>query len=112
MTSKNVFSVSALIATILLIVITVALIAILLTWGKDFTNTKLSDNTGQFKKVDKSIFLIKPMQLINGTLILKNISPSKEDINIIGYKIISSGVHPLLNNIIKPSVEYCTLMCR
>jgi flagellin-like protein len=35
---KNKKSVSALIATILLIVVAVALIAIILTWGKSFTN--------------------------------------------------------------------------
>jgi len=93
-------SVSALIATILLIVVAVALVAILLTWGKSFTNTSLSETTNQFKKADESIFFIKPMQFVNGTLVLKNISPSEEDINIIGYKIISGLSHSLLNNMI------------
>jgi len=39
---KNKKSVSALIATILLIVVAVALIAIILTWGKDFTNKSVA----------------------------------------------------------------------
>jgi len=38
-------SVSALIATILLIVVAVALVVILITWGKGFTNTSLSETT-------------------------------------------------------------------
>ena len=38
-------SVSALIATILLIVVAVALIAIILTWGKSFTTDSLADTT-------------------------------------------------------------------
>jgi archaellum component FlaG (FlaF/FlaG flagellin family) len=40
---KNKKGVSALIATILLIVVAVALIAIILTWGKSFTTGSLSD---------------------------------------------------------------------
>ncbi len=42
MFNKNQKSVSALIATILLVVIAVALIAVILTWGKSFTNTNLT----------------------------------------------------------------------
>ena len=38
--------VSALIATILIIVVAVALIAIILTWGKSFTTGNLSDTSG------------------------------------------------------------------
>ncbi len=43
MKNNNRKSVSALIATILLIVVAVALIAIILTWGKSFTTDSLAD---------------------------------------------------------------------
>jgi flagellin-like protein len=42
--------VSALIATILLIVVAVALIAIILTWGKSFTTDSLADTTDVIDK--------------------------------------------------------------
>jgi len=81
-------SVSALIATILLIVVAVALIAIILTWGKSFTTKSISE-VSTFKDASDT-YLIKPVKLVNGSLIFKNISTVNDDINIIGYKIIAS----------------------
>ena len=84
---RNKKSVSALIATILLIVVAVALIAIILTWGKDFTNKSVAQ-VDTFKDAS-GVYFIQPVKLANGTLIFKNISTDQRDINIIGYKIIA-----------------------
>jgi len=88
MVLQNKSSVSALIATILLIVVAVALVAILLTWGKSFTTNSVSE-VDTFKDASSTYF-IKPVQLVNGSLIFKNISTVKEDITITGYKIIAN----------------------
>jgi len=84
----NTKSVSALIATILLIVVAVALVAIILTWGKSFTTNSVSE-VDTFKDASSTYF-IKPVQLVNGSLIFKNISTVKDDITITGYKIIAT----------------------
>jgi len=88
MVLQNKSSVSALIATILLIVVAVALIVILLTWGKSFTTNSISE-VDTFKDASSTYF-IKPVQLVNGSLIFKNISTTQDDITITGYKIIAS----------------------
>jgi len=87
MFNKSSKSVSALIATILLIVVAVALIAIILTWGKNYTTNSIS-KVDTFKDAS-DVYFIKPVKLVNGSLIFKNISTTIEDINIIGYKIIA-----------------------
>jgi len=82
------FSISALMATVLLIVIAITLITILLLWGKGFTNKSISQ-VDTFNKNTDNVYFIKPVEFVNGSLIFKNISPDNKDINIIGYKIIT-----------------------
>ncbi|MCK9293217.1 hypothetical protein M0P25_04030, partial [archaeon] len=60
--NKNIFkkkSISPLIATILLVVVAVALIAVVLTWGKTFTKESLDKTTdfADLKPSDAAFFL-------------------------------------------------------
>jgi len=84
---NNKKSISALIATILLIVVAVALIVILLTWSKSFTTRSISQ-VDDFKDAG-GVYFFQSVRLVNGTLIFKNISTVDSDVNIIGYKIIA-----------------------
>ena len=88
-----------LIATILLIVVSVILVTIVLTWGKEFSTSSLNKTTVVFTEADSSIYMLSAGKLQNGKLIFKNISPTNKDINIIGYKINSPFQHELLNKI-------------
>jgi len=94
---KSKKGVSALIATILLVVVAVALVSILLTWGKSFTSESIS-KVDTFKD-GGGIYFIQPVQFTNGTLIFKNISTNNKSLTITGYKIISSYNHQLLNSV-------------
>ncbi len=87
-------SVSPLIATILLIVVSVILITVVLTWGKGFTESTIK-NTDLFTSFNEDLDL-KGFIVVNSltqsesnnTLILKN--TSKFDLNVIGYSLLSS----------------------
>ncbi|NCP72303.1 hypothetical protein GW835_02840 [archaeon] len=93
-------AISPLIATILLVVVAVAIIGIVLSWGKGFTNTTLSsaDNVNT-----KNSFtgLIWSFETFGNNVLVEN--KSKQDLNITGYTINSldhngfwiNSYHPL-----------------
>ncbi len=85
--------VSPLIATILLIVVSVILITVILTWGKGFTESTI-DNTDLFtaftEDVDLKNFILVDSFIqtpTNNNLVLKN--SSDKNINIVGYSLHS-----------------------
>ncbi|GEM_PF-7077497 len=91
-------SISALIATILLIVVAVALIAIVFGWGKSFTTKSLNepdlivyDKSDLMGQIDVSKVLPSGQVnvLENNRVILRN-KNTFTDANIVGYKIISN----------------------
>ncbi len=89
---KNQKGISPLIATILLIVVAVAIIGIIVSWGKGFTTFSLDQTTTIHKEADKTI-LLSFDSFNNGSLVFKNISTYDKDIEIIGYKIFSESNH-------------------
>ena len=91
---KNKKSVSALIATILLIVVAVALIAIILTWGKSFTNTNLStaNNLLNAPPSDAQYYL-SIANGINGRFLVTYNPPSSyqnQNISITRFRLLES----------------------
>ena len=87
-------SLSPLIATILLIVVSVILITVLLTWGSDFAKEKLS--IAQTSTIQSTDFtgLITNRSLSSQNILVSN-NHSSKDLTITGYKIISSIDHYL-----------------
>ena len=92
-------SLSPLIATILLIVVSVILVIIVLTWGKNVSLTSLNTTDTIFTEADSYLYMFSFQKLQNNNLIFKNISSSNKDIIIVGYKINSFYDHKLLNKI-------------
>jgi hypothetical protein len=90
-------AISPLIATILLIVVAVAIIAIVVLWGKGFTREGLdtSDKISVYSESDVSFYIFHNFSMNGRTVIeykpLAN-SPFK-DLNIIGYGIIGLTNH-------------------
>ncbi|MDD3244733.1 MAG: LamG domain-containing protein [Candidatus ainarchaeum sp.] len=84
-------SLSPLIATILLIVVSVILITVVLTWGSSFTKEKLSTTQVIQNKDFTGLITSRPISSQN-ILISNN---SSKDLNVTGYKIISSIDHYL-----------------
>jgi len=106
---KNKNAISGLIAVILLVVVCVALIVIILSWGKGFTNDSLDgDIVDTYKRSTELSGIIKSKQVIGNNVFIENISPNK-NIEIIGYKINTSSItHDLLNTYV-PLDENITL---
>jgi len=86
-------SLSPLIATILLIVVSVILITVVLTWGSDFAKDKLSTTQTSIKNTDFT-GLITNRSISSQNILISN-NHSSKDLNVIGYKIISSLNHDL-----------------
>jgi hypothetical protein len=86
-------SVSPLIATILLILVSVILITVVLTWGSDFAKDKLSRTQTSINDIDLT-GLITSRSISSQNILISN-NHSSRDLNIIGYKIISSLDHYL-----------------
>jgi len=88
-------SVSALIATILLIVVAVALIAIILTWGKSFTNTNLTNTNDLLNApASDSQYYLTIEDGLNGRYLVKYnppISFYKRSITITRYRQLSNN---------------------
>jgi hypothetical protein len=82
-------SISPLIATILLIVVSVILISVVLTWGSDFVKDNLSN--AKTSKINNKDFigLITSRSVSSQNILIFN-NHSSKDLNIVGYKIISS----------------------
>jgi hypothetical protein len=85
-------SVSPLIATILIIVISVILITVVLSWGKNFTENKLSSSTISTEKDLEYVTLPKSYILSShfpnyNSILLQN--TSDKNITVVSYKLIS-----------------------
>jgi len=105
---KNKKAISGLIAIILLVVVCVALIVIILSWGKGFTNDSLDgDIVDTYKRSTELSGIIKSKQVIGNNVFLENISTNK-NLEIVGYKINSTSTHDLLNTYV-PLDENITL---
>ena len=90
-------SLSPLITTILLIVVTFALIGIILGWGKSFTNqTKTTLDSFSETYTKDSTTMIKPKFYSDNRLIINDLI-SKKDLTITGYRILSDKNLPGLN---------------
>jgi lipopolysaccharide export LptBFGC system permease protein LptF len=94
-------SLSPLIATILLIVVSVILITVVLTWGSSFAKENLNKATStvDFKESDLSSFLTitNILQLSeNNVITIRNLH-SKEPITFIGYKLITKENYVFAN---------------
>ena len=75
---KNKKAISGLIAIILLVVVCVALIVIILSWGKGFTNDSLDgDIVDTYKRSTELSGIIKSKQVIGNNVFLENISTNK-----------------------------------
>ena len=87
-------SVSALIATILLIVVAVALIVIILTWGKTFTQTNLDSTTNLFNAAPSDAqYYLTIENGLNGRFLINYDPPSMYDhqsITITRYRLQNS----------------------
>ena len=99
--NKNIFkkkSISPLIATILLVVVAVALIAVVLTWGKTFTKESL-DKTTDFAdlKPSDAAFFLKVEDGLNGRFFAKFNPPTNtiKQITITGYSLLDTPRVPL-----------------
>ena len=92
-------SLSPLITTILLIIVTFALIGIILSWGKNFTLGSLSqtDNIASYKPSDAGMFVTINKGL-NGRFIVDYNPPTGTglgDLNIVGYSLNTYPQVPL-----------------
>jgi len=87
-------SLSPLIATILLIVVSVILITVVLTWGSGFAKENLSTTTEIQENTDFT-GLLSSSYLGSSAILINNTNKNK-DLNIIGYKFLNSSNHPLL----------------
>ena len=93
-------SLSPLITTILLIVVTFALIGIILGWGKNFTNnTKTTLDSFSETYTKDSTSMIKPIKFYSNNRLIVNDLMSKKDLTINGYRILSDKNLPGLNEI-------------
>jgi flagellin-like protein len=93
-------SLSPLITTILLIIVTFALVGIVLSWGKGFTNntkTTLDTFSNTYTKNDSAMF--KATNFINNNLIIKDLM-SDANLEIVGIRVPSDYNLPGLNEII------------
>lgn len=84
-------SISPLIATILLIVVAVVIIAIIISWGRTFTDDSLNlTNIDLYTEYEISFYL-KPITSLNGRTIFEYNPPlnfSYDDLEIIGYGLL------------------------
>ncbi len=93
MNLQNKRSVSPLIATILLIVVSVILITVVLTWGSDFARDKLSTAKNTSTQTTDLTGLVSSKSISSQNILISN--NSSKDLNVTGYKIISSIDHYL-----------------
>ncbi|NCP72305.1 hypothetical protein GW835_02850 [archaeon] len=93
-------AISPLIATILLVVVAIAIIGIVLSWGKGFTNTTLS-SADNINTKNSFTGLVWSFETFGNNVLVEN--KSKQDLNITGYTINSldhngfwiNSYHPL-----------------
>ncbi len=82
---------SPIVATILLVVVSVVLVTITLSWGRGFTNKGLEGSNTILKETTNNYMIGSPKLNAQGVLSFKNITPGDKPITITGYKIISSS---------------------
>ncbi len=94
-------SISPLIATILLIVVSVSIILIIISWGKGFTNQSLSSASADLKESSLSYFLYLD-KVIENKIYVKNTHPEK-DLVVLKYRVVfdrRGHVFPILEDYI------------
>jgi len=97
-------SISTLIATILLIVIAVALVTIILGWGKNFTQQNLSQSNIKYDKSDLMGYINLKYTLNPENIFITNLHPS-ESFTITSYKLISESKFNFIENYTFPIPE-------
>lgn len=88
---KNKKAISPLIATILLIVVAVAIIAIILSWGRGLTQDSIDLVSIDLYTESDLSFYVKPTKSINGRTIIEFIPPqnfNKASFTVIGYGLL------------------------
>lgn len=88
------------IATILLIVISVILVVTVLSWGKNFTTQGLRDSDKVIKECNQITMFSGSKVDPKGNISFKNISPGNQTHTIVGYKILSTSEDSNFNNFI------------
>jgi len=116
---QNQKALEPLIATILLIVVSVILVTIVLTWGKEFSTSSLNktDNFGELKASDATHFIYS--KSTNEGVVQFTYSPPaeiKKDINITHYRVtnIPEMTEPIALSepkILSPSLNILELPC-
>ena len=94
---KNKKSISPLIATILLIVVAVAVIGVIVLWGKGFTHTNLSLAQEVNSKSELTGFVFQ--ENLTGTILILKNAHTRKDVIITGYKINSFQDYSYLNTV-------------
>ena len=97
-------SISPLIATILLIVVSVILITVVLTWGSSFAKENLNSVTtlDQLTKSDLSSFIVLDSfsQTETGNnIIIRNLH-SSSNLDLIGYKLVTDSNYVFSNQLL------------
>ena len=92
---------SPLITTILLIIVTFALIGLILSWGKSFSN-QMRTSTHSFENnyTKAGTVMIKPIKFYSNNRLILNDLMSDTNLTIVGYRIISDKNFPGLNTIV------------
>lgn len=93
-------AISPIIASILLIIVSVILVVIFLTWGKEFTSTGMNISDTVLKETNKNYLIGSSKLNSKGILTFKNITPDEKSITITGYQIVSSSEDEVFNRII------------
>jgi len=98
--SKKEKGISPLIAVILLVVVAVVIIGIILSWGKNLTNTSVNEvSTFEDNYGIDTVTMLKAKNFNNSKLVIENLK-SKSAVTITGYKIISDLTNDLLNTVV------------
>jgi len=91
---------SPIVATILLVVVSVILVSIVLNWGRNITNSSLNETDPILKQTNQNYLIGSPKLNAQGILTFKNITPGEKSITITGYQIVSSSEDDNFNNTI------------
>jgi len=98
--NKKEKGISPLIAVILLVVVAVVIIGLILSWGKNLTNTSVNEvSTFEDNYGIDTVTMLKAKNFNNSKLVIENLK-SKSAVTITGYKIISDLTNDLLNTVV------------
>jgi hypothetical protein len=93
-------SLSPIISAVLLVVISVILVSVVLSFGQGFTTQGLSDSDKVIKECNQITMFSGSKVDPKGNISFKNISPGNQTHVIIGYKILSTSEDSNFNNFI------------